>query len=379
MKFLFKIFASLRLTIILLGLGMVLIFVGTLDQVNLGTHAAQKKYFESFFLYWSPGGSSWKIPVLPGGVLLCSTLLINLLVAHFTRFKMTWKKSGIFFVHLGILLMLGGMLLTSMLSVESQMTIDTGDTKNYSENTEEVELAIINTSDPTFDEVVSIPEEILLQKREIQTPKLPFRVKIKDCFPNSALTMRKSEDKDPMIANQGMGSQLKVQSLPMTYKPNEQNILSTYVEFVATSGSLGTWLLSKGLGRPQNLSYENKTYELEIRPKRYYKPYTLTLKEFKHDIYPGTDIPKNFSSQVQLKNKDEHEDREVLIYMNHPLRYGGETYYQASFANDDKTTILQVVRNPSWLTPYFSCLLIAIGLIVQFSIHLSGFLKRREV
>ena len=95
--------------------------------------------------------------------------------------------------------------------------------------------------------------------------------------------------------------------------------------------------------------------------QRFYKPFSLHLVEFKHDRYPGTDIPKNFSSRVRLQRPDTGEDREVLIYMNNPLRYAGETFYQASFDRDDQGTILQVVRNPSWLTPYFSCVLVAPG------------------
>ena len=53
--------------------------------------------------------------------------------------------------------------------------------------------------------------------------------------------------------------------------------------------------------------------------------------------------------------------------MNKPLRYNGETFYQAGFGEDNdqrerKITILQVVHNPSWLTPYFSCVLVALGI-----------------
>ena len=44
--------------------------------------------------------------------------------------------------------------------------------------------------------------------------------------------------------------------------------------------------------------------------------------------------------------------------MNQPLRYAGETFYQASFANDDRTSILQVVRNPGWLLPYIACAMV---------------------
>jgi hypothetical protein len=91
----------------------------------------------------------------------------------------------------------------------------------------------------------------------------------------------------------------------------------------------------------------------------------------------GTKIPKNFSSRVEIKRPDTGEDREVLIYMNNPLRYSGETYYQASFFPDDSGTILQVVRNPSWLTPYVACVMVAAGLLIQFLSHLVGFAKKR--
>jgi hypothetical protein len=65
--------------------------------------------------------------------------------------------------------------------------------------------------------------------------------------------------------------------------------------------------------------------------------------------------------------------------MNNPLRYDGETFYQASFDRDDQGSILQVVRNPGWLTPYFSCVLVGLGLTVQFLTHLFGHAaKRRE-
>src|SRR5439155_17959742 len=63
-------FTSLRLTVACLALGLVLVFVGTLAQVDLGLFKAQNEYFRSFFIYWGPKGANWKIPVFPGGYLL---------------------------------------------------------------------------------------------------------------------------------------------------------------------------------------------------------------------------------------------------------------------------------------------------------------------
>jgi hypothetical protein len=159
---------------------------------------------------------------------------------------------------------------------------------------------------------------------------------------------------------------------------DHRDVPSAVVEVVTSQGSLGTWLVSEYIEQPQSFSYHGRTYSLSMRPRRYYKPYSLQLVQFRHDVYPGTEIPKNYSSRVQLQRPDTGENREVLIYMNNPLRYAGETYYQASLDKDDRGTILQVVHNPSWLTPYFSCILVGLGLVVQFSTHLLGFtLKRR--
>ena len=64
--------------------------------------------------------------------------------------------------------------------------------------------------------------------------------------------------------------------------------------------------------------------------------------------------------------------------MNEPLRHRGETFYQASWnEKTEKGTVLQVVRNPGWLMPYFSCAIVSIGMLVHFGIGLISFLERR--
>ncbi|MFL5414080.1 MAG: cytochrome c biogenesis protein ResB, partial [Myxococcales bacterium] len=142
--------------------------------------------------------------------------------------------------------------------------------------------------------------------------------------------------------------------------------------------SLGTWLASNALGAPQGFIHEGRTYRLEMRARRYYLPYAITLKKFSHDVYEGTDIPKNFSSLVQLSRPSTGESREVLIYMNQPLRYGGKAFYQASFGKNDTLSILQVVENPGWLLPYASCVLVALGLLLHFAISLRRSVARRH-
>ena len=154
-----------------------------------------------------------------------------------------------------------------------------------------------------------------------------------------------------------------------------RDVPAAVIDIISPEGSIGTWLVSDIL-KPQKFSSNGRNYELAMRLKRFYKPFSIELLKFQHDKYAGTDIPKNFSSRVLLVRQDMNEKREVLIYMNNPLRYAGETYYQADWDKDDRGTVLQVVRNPSWLTPYLSCILVAGGLVVQFLMHLFSFLRK---
>jgi len=372
-----KIFMSLRLTVVLLALGLVLVFWGTLAQVNLGLYKAQNDFFRSFFIYQPPPGLSFRVP-FPGGYLIGGLLLINLFSAHFRYYQPGKKKYGIVMIHLGVVLLLLGQLLTDLLSNESVMHLRNGDTKNYSEASRHFELAVVDTTDATTDKVVAIPSSRLLTGGDISHPAMPFTVRVRTYFGNSLLEDKTAVGFAKVGTTAGFGNDLWWRGLPHETDTDKRDMPSAIVEPITPQGSLGTFLVSSFLGHPQEFTFNGRKYQLSLRPERFYKPFNIHLLEFKHDKYPGTDIPKNFSSRIRLQRADTGEDREVLIYMNNPLRYAGQTYYQASFDQDNKGTILQVVHNPSWLTPYFSCVLVGAGLIVQFLTHLVGFAAKRK-
>jgi hypothetical protein len=375
---LIKFFVSLRLTVVCLGLAILLVFFGTLAQVDLGLYKAQNEFFRSFIVFWGPKNASWKIPVLPGGYLVGGVLLINLIASHITRFKLSRSKIGIWLTHFGLILLLLGQLGTDMLSRESTLHLREGEAKNYSESDRQAELAVIDSTDPDTDKVVAVGQGLLLRKREVHSSELPFTIRVKKFFANSVVEDRPANATEPPPATEGLGPRAVVKELPRVTEMNRRDVPSAIVEVQAGDKSLGTWLVSEYIEKPQQFSYQNRTYKLEMRPRRYYKPFTLRLLEFHHDVYVGTDIPKNFSSRVQLESPRTGDNREVKIYMNNPLRYAGETFYQASYDQDDHGTILQVVHNPSWLTPYFSCILVGAGLVVQFMTHLLGFSFKRR-
>ena len=371
LKRLIDLLSSMKLTLLCLALLMVLVIACTLLQVPLGTHLAVERTIRSFLVWWTPDWSPKKIPVFPGGGLVGGVLLLNLLFAQFLKLERSRRKAGLWIAHLGLALLFVGEFSTALFQVESQMPIEVGSTRNYSEDTRLMELAVIDATDPAHDTVTTIPQSRLEPGAEISAPSLPFKLAVKRFYENSELGMRKPDDA-PSEASAGVGANLSVREAPPVTSDDAQNTAAALIEPVG----LGTYWVSNALGAPQGFVREGRNWRFVLRPRRYYLPFSVTLKEFKHDIYPGTDIPKNFSSLVRLNDPSRSEDRDVLIYMNNPLRYGGKTFYQASFGQNDRLSVFQVVRNPGWLIPYLSCIMVALGLLIHFGVKLSASLKR---
>src|SRR5690606_20517261 len=194
-------------------------------------------------------------------------------------------------------------------------------------------------------------------------------VRVEDWAANSRL--RRTDAPTP--ATRGIGTGVAVERLPRVSgaEVGRVDAPSAHVTLLDGEDVLGTWLVSVNLAAPQRVEIGGRAYEIGLRFRRTYKPYTLHLIEFRHDRFVGTEVPRNFSSRVRLVDPSRGVDREALIWMNNPLRYAGETFYQASYKPDDSGTVLQVVRNPGWLMPYVACAMVGGGLLLHFGMSLT--------
>jgi ResB-like family protein len=413
---LIKIFTSLRLTVILLAFAIILVFIGTLAQVDEGLYNAQARYFRQWLIFGVDVSGRWIPLPLPGGYLIGTMLLLNLVSAHIYRFQLSVKKIGIQITHAGVLLLLVGQLATDMLAHESQIHFTEGETKAYAESSRSSELAFASDSG-NGEEVVAIPGRLLTSGAEIQDGNLPFVIRVKSYWENSEPSFRAPMMKNgPPLTTNGVAANFDFSPAAETKSMDEKNVPTALVEFVGANGSLGDWVVSNwtsdeemveavrqnyaqeagaemakkiagDLTQPQTIEAGGKTYTFSLRPERIYFPFSLQLLKATHTVYTGTEIPKDFRSRVQLRNPRTGENREVEISMNHPLRYAGLTFYQyqmdagqaAREAGRVPSSVLQVVHNPSWLTPYIGCGMVALGLITQFMFHLVGFLSKRRM
>lgn len=410
-----KFFTSLRLTVVLLTLGMILVFLGTIAQVHEGLWNAQTRWFKGLLVVREAGDPWWVPPIFPGGYLLGILLLLNLVAAHIKRFHFTWNKLGINLTHLGIILLLVGQLLTDKFSQESVMSFREGETKRFSEVSREFELAFTRPVDAQQEEVVAIPTALLKKGEVVRHEKLPFGVKINEFWINSEPSFRAPMQQNaPAMSDKGIAKDWDFREMKESKDMDGRNLPTAVLQLTGdgASADLGTWLVSswatdeqviEGIRRsyarsvggdvadsivskltvPQEVTVGDKTWRLALRPTRFYKDFSVTLLKTTHEVYPGTvtstnpeGLPKNFQSRVRIENPATGEKREVDIYMNNPLRYEGLTFFQATMGVGRSG--LQVVRNPSWQTPYWAVVIVGLGLVYQFGFHLLEFITKRR-
>ncbi len=396
--------ASIRLTLTLLSLSMILIFIATLEQVRIGIRGALAEYFESFYGIWYYPEKFWggeflhNIPLpIPGGYLLGGLLIINLTSAFIVRFQWTMKKVGIQLVHLGIILLLVGQLVTQAIQEESRMQINKGEESNYIERFHGVELALREVSDPNKEKVVTIPQEILENEGSLIDQSLPFTIKVHHFGVNcdfDIIPPGKPKSNIAKMVNRGVGhsANLNIIDKDEDFSSEGMNFGYLVFELFDQDKSIGNWMtiahpagnqvwsqLSPKLSDMsfQSIRHKGKLWGVTLRQKREYLPFSIELLDIENEYYQGTEIPFNFESDINLHLED-NQTRRALVYMNTPLRHGGMTFYQYQMNDAANYSVFQVINNPSWLVPYIACILVSIGMLWQFSFHLVKFLRKNS-
>ncbi|RPI84528.1 MAG: hypothetical protein EHM42_07440, partial [Planctomycetaceae bacterium] len=353
------------------------------------------------------------------------------------------KRAGIVLLHGGIGLLMFSEILVGLRAEEAQMHIKEGEIVNYVQDIREVELAVVDRTDPQAETTVAIPQARLTEGFEavehpfltrsfcrkmpqtlrdlvgcrpgesvIRDPRLPFDVKIVKYLQNSRLTPigGKTDEENP--ATIGLGKSVVAAEVPAGTGVKSEAVDDTavYATFLkkGTDESLGTWLFSLLQARfqdarersgwtdsevrsttppflyqlsvPQEVTVDGKSYAVALRFKRGYKPFSVQLSDVRFDKYLGTNTAKNYSSDVILTDSVSGTNVPRHIWMNNPLRYAGETFYQSNYMQDpitgEEATGLQVVSNSGWMIPYVSCMIVAVGMVFQFGVTLTRFLGR---
>ena len=319
---------------------------------------------------------------------------VILLIGCIMVFK---KRGGIVLIHAGVGLLMLGELLVGLGAVEEQITLIEGQSTQFARDTRKVELAVIDRSPEDHDKVTVIPHRYLKEGQSISHDDLPFDLEVVEYLKNANLRAPQPNDINP--ASAGAGLRLLADPARSAGGAEADQAIDIGAAYVKVTPKLAgadsqTYLLAQHFGDsdvllrsrpapvPETVKVGDKEYALLLRYKRNYKPYTIKLNDVSKDDYIGTSTPKDYSSWVSLTDTSREFTRDkIRIWMNNPLRYAGETFYQSGYNRDDngqESTTLQVVTNQGWMIPYVACMLALVGLIYHFVLTLLRFLSRYE-
>ncbi len=368
----FAFFASYGLAVAIFILFFFLILFGTLYQVDHGLYEAQSKYFSSMFVVHQLGPIA--IP-LPGGYLLMALFGVNLVCGGLIRMRTNWRRPGVLITHIGVLVMLISAGVTYHFSDRGSMTLYPGEMSDVFQSFNEWNIEIGKPAPGAT--LQRIPDERLKDLgpgdgRTFYADGLPIEVRVSNYMANS----RPVRVEGGTTSNGAVVDGFRLEAWP-SEKEVGRNVPGAYVSVTDTSSGETTEGIVWGLSlEPLTVRTGDVYYTVGLARKSYRAPFVVRVDEFRRVLHAGTTMAASFESDV-TRIEGEAEEK-IRIWMNHPLRRKGFTFFQASWGTgpDDRMyTSFEVVRNPADQGPLVACIIIGIGMLIQFIQKLGGYMR----
>jgi cytochrome c-type biogenesis protein CcsB len=137
--------------------------------------------------------------------------------------------------------------------------------------------------------------------------------------------------------------------------------------YFAEKEALNHTLSFKLNGLDIEVGYGSKTIDI---------PFSLKLDTFILAHYPGSNSPSWFESKITLIDSAKGISEQRRIFMNNVMQHRGYRFYQSSYDNDEKGTILSV-NSDFWGTTitYFGYILMGLGMFLSVFNRKSRFAK----
>lgn len=103
-------------------------------------------------------------------------------------------------------------------------------------------------------------------------------------------------------------------------------------------------------------------------------PFSIHLKDFQLDRYPGSMAPSSYASEITV-NREDGSKYDYRIFMNKTLHQGNFLFFQSSYDQDEKGTVLSVNNDPGKWPTYLGYFLLTVGLILNLFDKKSRFWK----
>ncbi len=312
------------------------------------------------------------------------------------------NRGGNVLIHLGVGLLMLGQFIFGDAQREERIAIFEGQRTQVAYEMDTVELAFVDKSADDKNHVIAFDHPMLEKSaangKFLSSPELPFEVRVDRWMTNSTREERKrpaqpSED-DFQLTGVGIREYRFLDVPKAGGAKSEQNFATAYITLRNKEDEkpIGSYAVSQLLNDDAIMyksEYEQaevagKTWDFGLRFRRNYKPYSVVLDDVVLEQYTGTSKPKDYSSFVKITDTQGDTLQQGRIWMNNPMRFRGETFYQSGYMNGSQNpygveqTTLQVVTNAGWLIPYVACVLSGLGMLVHFGGTFGRFASRYD-
>jgi hypothetical protein len=366
----FDVLASLKLSVVVLALLLLLTVLGTLEQTQSSLYEVQRRYFESMFVMHDVAG----VPVpLPGVYLLLIVLFVNLVCGGIVRMRKDRTTWGVLVAHVGIVMLLAGSAVEYACSQKGHATVAEGAEAAEFQSYYEWEIAIGERRDDGRVAEHVIPGERFMhlakgERARFTNDALPFDLVVHDPSPNCA---PREDDKGVTLVD-----------LPRSTDAERDEAGAFVVVEPKAAGAQPTagvvWSRERG---PMSVDVAGRRFTIGLSHRRWPLPFSVRLDEFRRQMHPGTGMAKAFESDVTKLAGG--VPQRVTISMNQPLRQSGYTLYQSGFREPSTSggrwwSTFSVVRNPADQVPLWASIVMTAGLLLHFTQKLLRHVRRQR-
>jgi len=148
---------------------------------------------------------------------------------------------------------------------------------------------------------------------------------------------------------------------------SSQNALIFNVQLNNVEKEIVTYGGAGYVSEPVTFSLSGLNFSITYGPREILLPFSLELIDFQLERYPGSNSPSSYASEVILVDEMKGIRKPYRIYMNNVLNYGGFRFFQSSYDNDEKGTILSVNHDYlGTLVTYIGYALLFLAMFLSF-------------
>ncbi len=337
--------ASMKLAVVMMVALSVICAWATVYESKHGTPAAQREFY----------GTGWFS-------LMLVLLGLNILFSMFKRYPWKTQHAGFLAAHVGIVLLLGGSLVSLHYGLDSSMALYEGDTTDRIELPEKaLQVALPgHAAHGTFPAAFE------------KNPPKPGRERRFKIGGSDATLVVEEFAPHVVLSQSAVAGRQVTPATPPAKHGRQMPAVKLRLE-TRSQSSPSEWLV---WGESQEVPTSGGVALLAYRPPQLQVPFRVTLLKFQSEKYPGSNMAATYESSVRIDDP-ERGVSEHPISMNRPLHYRGYIFFQSSFVEGaPMMSIFSVTRAPGLPLVYLGVALITGGVAWMF--YLKPYLARRQ-